>query len=151
MTVSMPSPSSPLDFVPPDTARAFPFTVVDDDIDELGHANNVVWVRWVNEAAIRHSHSVGLGPDVYVALRLLWVVRRHDIEYLVPALVGEELEALTWIATLRGATSLRRTLFRRVKDGKVLARAETTWAMIDPSGKPRRIPREILARYGFSD
>jgi acyl-CoA thioester hydrolase len=78
-------------------------------------------------------------------------VRRHDIEYLVPALEGEELEAFTWVATLRGATSLRRTVFRRVRDGKILARAATTWAMIDPSGKPRRIPREILTRYGFEN
>jgi acyl-CoA thioester hydrolase len=137
--------------VPPEHAFAYAFEVDPADIDELGHANNVVWIRWVNEAAIAHSRAVGLGPDAYFSMRVLWVVRRHDIEYLVPALSGEALEAVTWVATLRGATSLRRTLIRRKRDRRLLARAATTWALIDlESGRPRRIPKEILARYGFN-
>jgi len=136
---------------PPAHAYAHAFSVQQTDIDELGHANNVVWVRWVNEAAIAHSRSVGLGPDVYFSMRVLWVVRRHEIDYLLPALPGESLEALTWVATLRGATSLRRTVFRRTIDGKVLARAATTWALVDfATGRPRRVPAEMMARYGFS-
>ena len=71
----------------------------------------------------------GLGPDVYFELGVVWVVRRHDIEYLLPALEGEELDAWTWVETLRGATSLRRTVIRR--DDRDLARAATTWVLID--------------------
>jgi acyl-CoA thioester hydrolase len=139
---------SHLPSTPPDRAFRHHFVVRPADIDELGHANNVVWVRWVNEAAISHSKSVGLGPEVYLALGVVWVVRRHDIEYLLPALDGEELVAATWIETLRGATSLRRTVISR--DDRVLARAATTWALIDTAtAKPRRIPKEMLARYGF--
>jgi acyl-CoA thioester hydrolase len=138
--------------LPPPHAFAHSFNVEPADIDELGHANNVVWVRWVNEAAIAHSRSVGLGPDAYFALRVLWVVRRHDIEYLAPALPGEALEARTWVATLRGATSLRRTDIRRAGDHVLLARAATTWALVDlETGRPRRVPKEIMARYGFSE
>jgi acyl-CoA thioester hydrolase len=137
--------------LPPEHAFLHAFAVDPSDIDELGHANNVVWVRWVNEAAIAHSRAVGLGPDAYFSMRVLWVVRRHDIEYLVPALSGESLEAITWVATLRGATSLRRTMIRRRSDRCLLARAETTWALVDlETGRPRRIPKEILARYGFN-
>jgi acyl-CoA thioester hydrolase len=138
----------PLLVAPPDRAFHHRLVVRPADIDELGHANNVVWLRWVNETAIAHSRSVGLSAEVYLALGVVWVVRRHDIEYLMPALEGEELDAFTWIETLRGATSLRRTLIRR--DGKLLARAATTWALVDvTTGKPRRIPEEMLARYGF--
>lgn len=141
-----------LDGAPPPNAYTHTFTVEEADIDELGHANNVVWVRWVNEAAIAHSRSVGLGPDAYLALRVLWVVRRHDIEYLVPALPSEALEARTWVATLRGATSLRRTDILRARDQCLLARAATTWAMVDlETGRPRRVPKEIMARYGFNE
>ena len=137
---------------PPAHAYAHAFSVEPADIDELGHANNVVWIRWVNEAAIAHSRSVGLGPDAYFALGVLWVVRRHDIEYLVPALPGEALEAATWVASLRGATSLRKTVIRRKTDGALLARASTTWALVDlETGRPRRIPKEIMARYGFNE
>jgi len=138
------------EFVAPSRAFSLRFSVAPSDIDELGHANNVVWVRWVNEAAIAHSRSAGLGPDVYVALGVVWVVRRHDVEYLVPALEGEQLEATTWVANIKGATSLRRTTFRRAADGKLLSRATTTWALVDMgSGKPRRVPADMMARYGF--
>lgn len=140
-----------VEFDPPTTAFSYDLTVAREDIDELGHANNVVWVRWVNEAAIRHSISVGLGPHVYIALRVVWVVRRHDVEYLISALEGEALNATTWVATLKGATSLRRTIFRRKKDGQLLVRAQTTWALIDAAtGRPRRVPPEMMERYGYA-
>jgi len=130
--------------------QAFPhrFTVQAADIDELGHANNVVWVRWVNEAALAHCEAVGFGPKVCAELKFAWVVRRHDIEYLLPALIGQQLEAYTWPETLKGVTSLRRTLFQH--EGRVLARAETTWIMVDvTTGKPRRVPQEFASVFGF--
>jgi acyl-CoA thioester hydrolase len=137
------------DFEPPERAYVHRFHVPAADIDELGHANNVSWVRWLNDAAIAHSEAVGLGSDGLRALSVLWVVRRHDIEYLLPALEGEALESVTWAHRLSGATSQRRTLIRR--DGRLLARAETTWVMIDvASGKPRRVPPEIVAAYGVT-
>ena len=91
---------------------------------------------------------MGFDREVYFRMRVIWVVRRHDVEYLSPALDGEKLEALTWIADLRGATSRRRTVIER--EGRLLLRAETTWALIDTdTSKPRRIPKEMLERYGF--
>ncbi|MDB4977784.1 MAG: Thioesterase superfamily [Myxococcaceae bacterium] len=136
------------DFQPTEGAYVHRFRVLPGDIDSLGHANNVVWVRWVNEAAMAHSAVVGFAHAGLLQLSVLWLVRRHDIEYLLPALEGEELEAITWVHTLGGASSLRRTLIAR--EGKTLARAETTWVMVDAhSHKARRIPPEILAAYGF--
>jgi acyl-CoA thioester hydrolase len=137
-----------VDFEPSERAHVHRFEVLQSDIDELGHANNVAWVRWVNDAAREHAEVVGSGHAALLRLSVLWVVRRHDIEYLLPAFVGEQLEALTWVHTLAGATSLRRTLFRRAS--VVCARAETTWVMIDAvSQKARRVPPEILTAYGF--
>jgi acyl-CoA thioester hydrolase len=120
------------------------------DIDELGHANNVVWVRWVNEAALAHATQMGMGPEGCRALNSIWVVRRHDVEYLLPAFEGQTIEAFTWPESFRGATSRRRTLFR--EGGRVLARAETLWVLLElGSGRPRRVPPEMLAAYGFPE
>jgi acyl-CoA thioester hydrolase len=136
-------------FEPSLNAHTHSFRVLPSDIDELGHANNVSWVRWVNDAAIAHATAVGFDGAGLRRLSVLWVVRRHDIEYLLPALVDEQLEAVTWPETLSGATSVRRTLI--VRDGRVCARAETTWALLDAStGRPRRIPAELSAAYGFT-
>lgn len=134
---------------PPANAFTHRFVVADSDIDELGHAGNVNWVRWINEAAGAHSLSVGLDFATYKKLGVLWVVRRHEIEYLGAAYAQEMLDAVTWVESQRGATSLRRTLFRR--GSALLARAQTTWALITiATGKPTRIPKELLLRYGYT-
>lgn len=135
-------------FVPPTHAYLHRFRVEPADIDAFGHANNVVWVRWLNQAAIAHASQVGWGVEPCRAEGVVWVVRRHDIEYLLPAFEGEELTALTWPETLRAASSQRRTLFRR--GDQLLATAETTWVLLEASsGKPRRVPPAMLAAYGF--
>ncbi len=135
-------------FSAPTHAFVHRFQVAAADIDGLGHANNVVWVRWVNEAALAHCEAVGFGPEACIQLKCAWVVRRHDIEYLLPALAGQTLEACTWPETLKGVSSVRRTLFRC--EGQVLARAETTWIMIDlETAKPKRVPSELARAFGY--
>jgi acyl-CoA thioester hydrolase len=129
-------------------AHKHTFVVTSADIDDFGHANNVVWVRWVNEAAIAHSDAVGLSAERLQALDTIWVVRKHEIEYLSPAFVGQTLECQTWPAAVRGATSLRRSVF--TAEGRVLARAETVWAMLHAStGKPRRVSLDMMSAYGY--
>jgi acyl-CoA thioester hydrolase len=152
-------------FAPKEGAYVHTFTVEARDIDALGHANNVSFIRWINDAAIAHSTSVGFGIEACLRAGLVWVVRRHDVEYLRPAFAGERIEALTWPESLSAATSLRRTLFRRVEAGgqdseaggsagaegtQILARSETTWALFDPeTQRPRRVPEAMRAAYGF--
>lgn len=137
------------DFEPTSLAFRHEFRVDEADIDEFGHANNVVWVRWVNEAAMAHSRAVGLDPETLIAMRAMWIIRKHVIEYLLPAFAGERLTCATWPAAVRGATSIRRNVFLR--DGRVLARAETTWALLHTeTGRPRRVPLEMMNAYGFS-
>ncbi|HEY6557423.1 MAG TPA: acyl-CoA thioesterase [Polyangiaceae bacterium] len=135
----------------PANAFSHRFDVPDSDIDDLGHAGNVSWVRWINEAAGAHSRSIGLDLPAYRTLGVIWVVRRHDVTYLAPAFARETLDALTWVASARAATSLRRTCFYRAEGGALLARAETTWALLNlASGKPTRIPHDLMSRYGFT-
>jgi acyl-CoA thioester hydrolase len=139
------------DLEPPANAFTHQFNVDKSDIDELGHAGNVSWVRWVNEAAGAHSRAIGLDLEGYRKLGMLWVVRRHEIEYLAAAFEGDPVQAVTWVAALRGATSIRPTLFRRSSDQTLLARASTTWVLLSlPSGRPTRVPKQLLERYGFS-
>ena len=132
--------TDPSAFSPPRSCFFRSFAVAPDDIDVLGHANNVSWVRWVQDMATSHSDAVGLDLPTYRKLGVVWVVRRHDIEYLAPAFVGEEIRATTWVAQVGATSSLRRTVFRRERDGVELARAETTWVLVDGRGKPVQVP-----------
>src|SRR4051812_31949898 len=86
---------------PSPTALRVPFTmplrVGDEDIDMLGHASNIAYVRWVQDVAVAHSAAVGLDMEGYSQLGAVFVVRRHEIDYLRPVVRGDTLELRTWI------------------------------------------------------
>jgi acyl-CoA thioester hydrolase len=122
--------------------------VADTDIDSLGHASNIAYVRWIQDAAVGHSEAVGLDLAAYQRLGAVFVVVRHEIDYLRPALRGDGIEARTWISTVMAAKCLRSTELARVSDGVVLAKSVTHWGFIEvQSGRPRRIPEEVRAAF----
>ena len=84
-----------------------------EDIDELGHAGNLVYLRWVLEAALAHSTAVGLDQAAYLARREVWVVRSHEIQYVRPALVGERLAVDTRVASMSRIKRSRMVFSRR--------------------------------------
>jgi acyl-CoA thioester hydrolase len=117
------------------------------DIDELDHVSNLTYLRWVQEVAIAHSVSVGYGHPEYRALGAIFVVRRHEIDYLSQARAGDAIVLETWVDAWRGASSIRKTRIRR-DDGTLLAQAETLWALMSlESGRPCRIPDELKQRF----
>jgi acyl-CoA thioester hydrolase len=129
--------------------------VAEGDIDELGHASNIAYVRWIQEVAIAHSAAVGLGFDAYRELGAVFVVRRQEIDYLRPVLRGDRLEVRTWIDSAFAAKSKRATeLVKLAGDGSVLAtvaRAMTTWGYIEiATGRPTRIPNSVRLAFGQS-
>jgi len=73
-----------------------PIRVEAADIDELGHVNNVVYVRWVQDAAVAHWNAVA--PDSEKA-RLFWIVLRHEIDYRHAAHLTDRIVARTWVGT----------------------------------------------------
>jgi acyl-CoA thioester hydrolase len=126
---------------------SLPVTAAGTDIDDLGHVSNLVYLRWVQEVAEAHSAAVGWSAEAYRRLGAVFVVRRHELDYLVPAYAGDDLELVTWVADWRGASSTRKTEVVR-RDGVVLARAATLWAFIDLERlRPRRIPDELKAAF----
>jgi acyl-CoA thioester hydrolase len=126
-------------------------TVGDDEIDEQGHANNVVYVAWMQAAAIAHSATLGWTAQRYLQLGMGWVARSHKIEYLRPAFAGEEIVVQTQVADMKKVTSTRIYRILRRKDRELLAKAETHWAFVNyATGKPTRIPAEIAGAFPTS-
>jgi acyl-CoA thioester hydrolase len=118
------------------------------EIDELGHANNVAYIAWLQAAATAHSAAQGWPGPRYRTLGQGWVVRSHAIEYLQPAFAGDRIAVETWVATMKKVTSLRRYRIVRAGDAALLATAETNWAFVDlQSGKPVRIPVEVATAF----
>lgn len=124
--------------------------VAADDIDGLGHANNAVYVSWLERCAWRHSQSLGLDLTEYRRLDRAMAVVRHEVDYLASAYEGDELQVATWIIESDQKLRMSRHFqLIRPADGVTLLRAKTTFVCIELStGKPKRMPAEFLDGYG---
>jgi len=123
------------------------FTVDPEAIDENGHVNNVVYVQWMQDMAVRHSNAVGC-TEMTRQIGAMWVARSHRIEYLSPAFAGDEIEAQTWVADFRKIRSRRRYRFVRVADQRLLAQGETDWVFVDArTSRPRSIPPDVSGAF----
>ena len=134
--------------------RATPFTldlqVGPDDIDGLGHANNAVYVTWLERCAWRHSQRLGLDLAEYRRLDRAMAVVRHEIDYLAAAYEADELQLGTWIVDWDQRLRMTRHFqLIRPSDGATLLRAQTTFVCIElSSGRPKRMPAEFVDGYG---
>jgi len=118
--------------------------VTEQDIDELRHVNNLVYIRWIQDVAFAHSVAVGLPMEKYRSLGAFFVVRRHEVDYLRSAVLGDELEVETRVIESSLVTAHRQTFIRRLSDGQVMVQAKTHWAYVSTTtGRPVRIPPEV--------
>jgi len=120
------------------------FTARAADIDELGHVNNAVWVRWVQDLATAHWAAAATPAQISA---YVWVVVRHEVDYAGNLAEGERVDGRTWVAEAAvGAKFDRFAEFS--KDGRVLVRARTTWAILArDSLRPIRVPKDVIERF----
>lgn len=116
-------------------------TVSFADIDELGHANNVVYLRWMQEAATAHWEAAA---DRELRNQVAWVVVRHEIDYKAPAFEGDRLVVRTWVGEVTGATWERFLEIRNLNGERLLARGRSVYAALDRvTGRPRRVDARL--------
>src|ERR1700694_3440416 len=87
------------------------------ELDALGHLNNVVFVPYMQEAAIEAPAALGFGPEWYRERGTAWVVRRLTVRYFAQVVYGDEVEITTWVSAMRGVRSTREYDLTRVGDG----------------------------------
>lgn len=121
------------------------FRVQPQDIDQMGHVNNVVCLCCAQDAATAHWFAAA-SPEQ--AKSFVWVVRRHEIDYLKPAFKDNELVARTWVGQASGATYERFVEIARPADKQVLARVRTVWVLLAAeTHRPRRVTGELRSRF----
>ena len=117
------------------------------DIDQLGHVNNVTYLRWVQEAAVAHWTAVAPAAD---QAKLLWVVVRHEIDYKQAAFLGDGIIARTWVGNASRIRFERFTELLRATDRAVLAKARTLWCPIDSrTGRLTSVSPEVRACFSI--
>ena len=130
-----------------DSARLTTRTARADEIDALGHVNNAVYVRWVQDAGV--EHWLAEAPAELKA-RVHWVCLRHEVDYREPVLEGESVEVRTWLGRARGPRFDRHVDVRKPGGARFSCRAVTTWALVDAkTGRPLRVTNDILVNFGL--
>ncbi|MCS7060067.1 MAG: thioesterase family protein [Anaerolineae bacterium] len=118
------------------------------DIDTAQHVNNIMYMVYVEACSMDVLSAHGWSIPRMTAEGFGMVLRRHQIEYLQPAVLGDEIEIATWVYDVKRASATRHYVLTRVSDGALLARVNTTAAWIDlASGRPIRIPTHFMADF----
>jgi acyl-CoA thioester hydrolase len=147
------------------------FRVRHYEADAVGHVNNAAYLHYLEQAAIEHSAAVGYPLGRYRELGTLFIVRRHEVDYLRPASPGDVLEVVTWAEEIRGPRAVRAyEVYRHgqpasdvgtvavpadgllpathVPASEPLVRARTQWVYVElGSGRPLRVPTELIGAF----
>ncbi len=147
------------------------FRVRHYEADAVGHVNYAAYLHYLEQAAIEHSAAVGYPLGRYREMGTLFIVRRHEIEYLRPASPGDVLQVVTGAEEIRGPRAVRAYEVYRlgqassdvgtvavpadgllppthIPAGEPLVRARTQWVYVElGSGRPLRIPAELIGAF----
>ncbi|MFO0813377.1 MAG: thioesterase family protein [Gemmatales bacterium] len=131
----------PLDFRLPFELKV---TAQPTDIDALGHVNNTVYLRWVQEVAIAHWQTIATPEQ---QMEMVWMVVRHEIDYKSAARLNDDIILKTWIGTAEGLRFDRHTEILTV-ERKPLAIAKTIWCPVDPvTQRPKKVSAEVRRMF----
>ena len=123
-------------------------TVTKDQIDELEHVNNAIYLTYAENCARAHCESFGLTIEGFKNYGVLPIVRKHSITYFKPALLGDELSISTEVTRMGGVKAERINKVKRGSD--LLAEVLTEWVWLE-TGKlrPTRVPEELMTLFDF--
>jgi acyl-CoA thioester hydrolase len=124
--------------------------VKEEDLDELSHVNNAVYLMYIETAARDHAIREGFSLDAFKAHGVIPIVRSHHITYFKPALRGEVLLVSTEVKDVSGAKAVRHNQVKNAASQELLVEAITEWVWLDTDTlRPKRVPLAIREAFGF--
>ena len=120
-------------------------TVTKNDLDDLNHVNNIIYIRWIQEIAKFHWESL-VSNDI--RKNYYWVLLEHQIKYLHPAFLGDKIKIKTYIEKTGGIKSNRIVEIYNTDTNILIVKSKTIWCLINAkSNKPSRITDEIRQAF----
>ena len=120
-----------------------PVAISPDDIDHMGHVNNSVYLKWVQDAVVDYWRSVA-PPDAVASH--LWVALKHEITYLKPTFLQDSIVAEVIAEKVEGARAMFTTVVRRGEEK--LSEIKSSWCCLDAASlRPVRLARDIVGRF----
>lgn len=124
-------------------------TVQPGDIDDFGHVNNAVYLRWADETGWAHWEADGLTRQGCRDLDRGMAILRTEADYTGHVRESEVIDCAVWIAVSDGRLRAERWYqFRRVSDGETVFRARTKLVCFQLStGRPARMTGAFAQHY----
>ena len=121
----------------------FPIGILPADIDHMGHVNNSVYLKWVQDAVVGYWQTVA--PADAVAAHQ-WVALKHEISYRRPAFLDDIVVADVIAERVKGARAFFTTVIKRGED--VVAEVQSIWCCLDSASlRPARLAKDIVSRF----
>ena len=119
-----------------------------EHLDALGHVNNVIYVKWMQDVALAHSTVLGLDLDTFLALKHAMVASEHQVKYRKACVLGDKLILRTWLGELNALSSLRHYAFYRENDQEIVFQAQTRWVCVEiATGRVKRLSPTFTQAY----
>jgi len=129
-----------------DGRHLLPIRVYYEDTDFSGIVYHANYLKFCERGRSDLLRLLGIAHRELDRSRLAFAVRRMTCDFLKPARIDDLLEVVTRVIELGGA---RLELAQSVQRGDaMLFTAEITLALIDASGRPRRLPEALAVSLG---
>lgn len=116
-------------------------TVTRDELDDLNHVNNVIYVQWIQDIAKEHWE---VRATEQLKKDFIWVVIRHEIDYKKQAFLSDEILIETYVGETTFVTSERFVNIKNAKTGELLVAAKSMWCLLDAVTKrPTKITEDL--------
>ena len=114
-------------------------------LDNVNHVNNVIYVQWMQDIASMHWEAIA--PEKYKQ-EILWMIKRHEIDYFNQAFLHDELQVTTWTGEYTNVTWKRHYEIIRPSDNKKIISAASVWITLDrKTQRPRKIDDELIKMF----
>jgi len=114
--------------------------VLEEEIDEYNHVNNIVYLEWIQDVAFKHWNVLTQNNS---QTDYVWYTIRHEIDYLQQAVLGDEVIIKTWVGETKGVKSIRHV--EVYKEDTLLTKSQTTYCLLNlKTRRPTRITENIL-------
>ena len=112
------------------------------ETDAMGLVHHSNYVRFLELARVRWMDEHHRPYREYVDEGLHFATTRVEVDYLRGLRFDDQVEIAVWLAWARGASLRMEYALSRIASGaaEIVARAATEHAMVDTSGRVRRIP-----------
>lgn len=117
------------------------------EIDDLNHVNNVVYVSWANDIAVKHWRTTAT-PQMLETYD--WFMLKHCVTYKKPALLGDTILVKTQTGRATNVRYERLIEIYNKNTGDLLATSVSDWCAIDKNGRPAHISDELRAIFETS-